>query len=820
MQNNVRKVLNGDLEDNIFPFLWLHGEPEDVLRRYMAVIQAANCRAVCLESRPHPDFLGDGWWHDLDILLDEARQRGMRVWILDDSHFPTGYANGALEGAEPQLCRQFLTRMILESGDIPPVAPAWKPGRCEGALRFDRVFHDDRIVSVTKTEAGKSVVCYVTRNRGPHRHYINMLDAASCRVLIDTVYEAHYARYAADFGTTIAGFFSDEPELGNDHLYEYGKRLWELDDLPWSEQVEAELKARWGKRFEQNLPLLWEPEGPAGAKARFDYMDVVTNTVRHCFSEQIGDWCRDHGVEYIGHLIEDNNQHTRTGSSLGHYFRGLAGQDMAGIDDIGNQVLPQGEWNGHSGPWNDYRDGEFYHYVLGKLGASLASIDPKKKGHCLCEIFGNYGWEEGVKLEKYLADHFLVRGVNRFVPHAFSPKAFPDPDCPPHFYAGGHNPQFRHFGALVGYMSRLCTLLSGGRRIVSAAILYTAVAEWTGAYLDLQKLAIPLYDARIDYDFLPEDAVSHPEEFELPDYRLVLIPGVQYITRATEAGLRALRERGCRVWFVERYPEAACDSGEPIDCSDFPLVKLTELADKAADMLQDRVLLSPENKRIRVLHYRDGNDIYFLINEGTEAWHGTLKLPTRGPCCAYNAWDNRLEEASARNADGGTVIEAQIVPGKSLCLIFGLDYPTQQNPLRLNELKKQSWNGGWTRSQCESIRYPGFENAKAVDLPDRMAEEQPRFSGLVRYEKCLRLEKVPAHGVIEITDASEGVELFVNGKSLGIQIAAPFLYDLSGHLYPGENPIAIEVATTMERALCEHPQSLSGLHGQVNLFFS
>ena len=39
----------------------------------------------------------------------------------------------------------------------------------------------------------------------------------------------------------------------------------------------------------------------------------------------------------------------------------------------------------------------------------------------MCEIFGVYGWREGLKLEKYLADHFLVRGINRFVPHAFNP---------------------------------------------------------------------------------------------------------------------------------------------------------------------------------------------------------------------------------------------------------------------------------------------------------------------------------------------------------------------------------------------------------------
>lgn len=30
----------------------------------------------------------------MDIIIDEAKKRDMRVWILDDAHFPTGFANG------------------------------------------------------------------------------------------------------------------------------------------------------------------------------------------------------------------------------------------------------------------------------------------------------------------------------------------------------------------------------------------------------------------------------------------------------------------------------------------------------------------------------------------------------------------------------------------------------------------------------------------------------------------------------------------------------------------------------------------------------
>ncbi|MBQ3878678.1 MAG: hypothetical protein II727_00100, partial [Oscillospiraceae bacterium] len=681
-----------------------------------------------------------------------------------------------------------------------------------------RVFDDDRIISVSHLPDDKKAVCWLTRNRGPHRNYMNMMDMRSCRVLLDTVYEPHYAHYASEFGKTILGFFSDEPELGNDHLYEYCKRLWEQDDLAWSAGVEETLRARWGAEFEQNLPLLWEEGGEQAAKARFDYMDAVTRAVKACFSDQIGDWCRAHGVEYIGHLIEDNNQHTRAGSSLGHYFRGLSGQDMAGIDDIGIQVIPQGEWNGYIDAYIDYRDGEFYHYTLGKLASSFAEIDPKKKGRALCEIFGVYGWEEGLKLEKYLADHFLVRGINRFVPHAFNPGEFPDSDCPPHFYANGHNPQYRHFGALMDYMNRLCAVISDGERQRSAAILYNASSEWMHDSLYPQKAAIPLFDNQIDYDILPEDVFESPEDFRLPAYRLILVPGMQYITKTAFDGLRALEEKGCRIWFVERAPEAFCETMEKIDPSGLSVVPLAALAEKAKALFEDRVLLAPENDRVRVLHYKDKGDIFLLVNEGTKTYRGTLTLPANGAVCAYNAWENRLETVDAEQAGGKTLVHAEIVPGKSLCLLFGIEDAELCAPLSTAALEKTAWNEGWTRSTCESLRYPQFENPVSVRLPDRLAAEQPRFSGLVRYEKTLALDAVPEKCVLEITDAIDSVELFINGESLGVQVPVPYLYDLGAHLHAGENLIRIECATTLERAMCENPKSESGIHGEVFLW--
>ncbi len=99
MNKRMMDLVGGTPENYIMPFFWQHGAEESTLREYMEKIDSCGIHAVCLEARPHPDYVGPKWWQDVDVIMDEARHRGMRVWILDDSHFPTGYANGAVKNA-------------------------------------------------------------------------------------------------------------------------------------------------------------------------------------------------------------------------------------------------------------------------------------------------------------------------------------------------------------------------------------------------------------------------------------------------------------------------------------------------------------------------------------------------------------------------------------------------------------------------------------------------------------------------------------------------------------------------------------------------
>ncbi|MBF0580462.1 hypothetical protein IM774_11930 [Erysipelotrichaceae bacterium RD49] len=92
--NAFNELKKDSFPSHLWPFFWQHGEDQAVLSDYLDAMQTQGLSRFCVESRPHPEFLKDGWWKTMDFLVAESKKRGMKFWILDDAKFPTGYANG------------------------------------------------------------------------------------------------------------------------------------------------------------------------------------------------------------------------------------------------------------------------------------------------------------------------------------------------------------------------------------------------------------------------------------------------------------------------------------------------------------------------------------------------------------------------------------------------------------------------------------------------------------------------------------------------------------------------------------------------------
>lgn len=883
MSTYIEQVAGGDYDNHVLPFLWMRGEDHATIREYLEQITASDIHEVCLESRPHPDFCGEGWWRDLAFVIGECKRLGLKIWILDDSHFPTGYANGALAGddVDPALKKTVLRQRVIDVvGPTPGMSvslgnPFDATERFYGAVLMRdgeavdvplQVLEDGGSLHFDAPEGLCQLHLYFTSTTTGFRdEYINMVDAASCRALIDAVYEPHYARFAEEFGQTILGFFTDEPGFMNekgttadggtvtDSLI--GKSSM---SLPWSVELERRLHAALGDAekpvgedapYLRALAQLWGRED-AGAAVRQVYMDVATALYRECFDGQLGDWCRAHGVMHIGHVIEDKGGHTRLGVGAGHYFRAIAGQDMAGVDIVINQLVPGMDAGLHSygrGVW----DMEFFNYALPKLGSSAAHIDPRKQGRCMAEVFGAFGWHEGLKEMKWICDHFMVRGVNWFVPHAFSMAGFPDRDCPPHFFAHGNNPQFRHFGKLMSYVNRVSSLLSGGRALTSAAVVYHADAEWAGEAMPVQKVARELSRAQIDFDFVPEEAFFDAERYaiELVEggrrgftvngqaYRCLVLPYAEYRRAQTVAGVRALAEAGVPVFVVDGMPGAVTDGIDVRDVEDgcagdasasARVVPLAALAGELQVQGLYEVRTSEAQPWLRAYRYdRAGERYLFLVNEHPKLALSTTVSGANGSQLIGVAYD--LLNGGAAKVFTGAL---ELAPYESVLVALdaepgeGAEDAGTERGVDAAAGDALTLDGPWSLSFSAPLAYPVFgEQRVCADL--MVAREEAAFfdrCGTFRYETAFTVARSAATAALDLGEAYEMVDVWLDGGHVDSRIAPPHTLGL-GDLAAGEHTLAIEVTNTLDKDIRDmfsltEPAEPSGLMGPVTLILA
>lgn len=383
------------------------------------------------------------------------------------------------------------------------------------------------------------------------------------------------------------------------------------------------------------------------------------------------------------------------------------------------------------------------------------------------------------------------------------------------------------------YMNRCATLTSSGTHEVPVAILYHGESEWADKdAMPFEKPLRALYDHQIDCHTLPADIFTGPEHYRVTignplivnqqKYQTFVVPACRYLSAAAAEGIIKLMEAGLPVFFVDRMPEAIAETGEPIPeiLRSAPCVALNQLYGEVSQQVQNVPVLTPESNRVRLLHIHGDTELFFAVNEADIVYEGDIALPADGDCYLYDPWHNRCYPADIREGKVHLTLE----PLKSVFIVFG-------NCDAVEEVISFEGNAtelvAWQRSVCEGSVYPAFSEKKAVTLPDPLADEQPRFSGFVRYETNFPA-KFADTVLLEIEDAAEGVEVFLNDTSLGIQIAPPFRYDLTGHLTDGSNHLAIEVATTLERQcypllkgyqkmFASKPSCRSGLTGKVRL---
>ena len=242
--------------------------------------------------------------------------------------------------------------------------------------------------------------------------------------------------------------------------------------------------------------------------------------------------------------------------------------------------------------------------------------------------------------------------------------------------------------------------------------------------------------------------------------------------------------------------------------------------------MESEVILEPKNHRIRYFHYCGDEEIIYLVNENDTPYEGMLRMEKNLELYRYDAWENKAYTADVVTKNDSTEIKISLKPSESVIFVVG-QRQTEMFAKKEKCIQRVLLSPEKTLfkvSSCKSIDYPNFTNEENVTKLVPYSYKYPKFSGYIAYETTIQLDDAKTMKnrnrlELYIEDAGEDVEVFVNGKSAGMQVLSPFCFDITNLWEQGENLLRIEVATTLERerGVNKKKQEDTGIFGNIEL---
>lgn len=649
--------------------IWGWEGPMDIatIRHDLDSIKSKGFRSVIFEAGYHLpyEYLSDEWFKGIRTGVREAKKRGLKVWIIDEGKYPSGFAGGKFTRERPEMRMKAV--VAVDTLHV-PAGTSLKghevSSKAISAVAISRTGAPNRTVIIDggkiDFEAGSGAwdilfagtdyrtgptraVNNPTGGKDTNNSICDYLSPEAVRQFIDWTHEQYKKYIGNEFGKTVLGFRGDEPDFAY---------------TPWTPDMVEEFRSRKGYDPTPYLASLIAPVRTVKEnRFRADYWDVWSELFAVNFFKQQADWCEENGLAHITHLNNDHNMPVCIRAE-GNLFRDLSKVQVPGVDAIWNQIWP--------GTTNDFP----------KFASSVSHVYGKPRA--FSESFAAYYTSPSIPQAKYVVDYQIVRGIN-FFEFMF-------------WMAGSEKPNWMTDPGMKGlneYTNRATYMNALGVPGARIAVYYPSSTFWLGNQAvndDLVGMASILLRNQRDFDWVDDDAFT--EALEVRDggfvnlsgqvYGTLIIPSCDAISVSAWEKINEFALNGGKVLFWGRKPTmlynrtftAPYAVPDTPDWFHEPSSVWTATVDAAMPEPEMRIIREravrtqagpgPQQKKAvpeAFIRYTrrvmpDG-DLYFIFNEGEEACSFTAEFDRTGKVRLWNAEDGTVSDFPETGIIGG-----------------------------------------------------------------------------------------------------------------------------------------------------------------------
>lgn len=610
------------------------------------------------------DYLSDDWFRIFGWCVEEAKARGMRIWIYDEFNWPSGTAGMTVQMTDPRFMSKYLSVTATPKAELD--FSSFEPGQFLIAGKM-HCGHITKTKALTDRHSIRMLDdtwyifnCHIKRDE----YYIDTLSRAAVDLFKERTHKEYLKRFGQEFGKTIRAVFTDEASI---YWVSVGYNDW---NIPYTEKLFSSFEERYRYSAVPNIPYLFFP-GDNAPSFRADFWEHVSDLFNTNYHENLSDWCKNHGLIYTGH----NNCEEPLRYQIrfqGDMFGTMRTMDIPGVDHLGKATL-----------------GNQHISIIGhKIASSHAHTTGKPR--VMSESFGLMGWDADYLDLKKVVDWQFALGVNLIVPHAlFHTVAGPlKRESPPSFFV--QSPMWQDFDAFSGYVDRIQKMLTGGKHISQILILYPLTGLFASYQPDrktqefecidnvLNQICLELMKRQLDYDLVdfPTLEAAEIENGKIilgeEQYCLLIIPYTPYMRPNEYQAVTRIAKQ------VETY--LLYRSGDPVEASapsssngvkfvmteDLPgfVMRLRHSIDDGVHLLgegrEDIMLLQRE---------KDGKQIAFMVNRSDRSLSITARFTGNIGLKMIELETGIIRTVESKMVDGKTETVLDFRPYQSLMLV-------------------------------------------------------------------------------------------------------------------------------------------------------